>query len=193
MNYSLVFLAIIFTSACNQTATEEKEAPLDTNSVVTDTIKDSIPPPAPVLPEAFLFKYSECMGNCIEEPGIRSIKDKGDSVFLKVAAIENCIAKFEHSLRYSHDTLWIDIQIKPELIKNRKGGYDTIEVMSECDCYFYFDIGIKNLIHGHKVIYIDGYEMGKGKPTKYLLEPDIEFPKGEPEERSETTDSIHRH
>lgn len=174
------FLTVLFVS-CNSTGDYENKTPLNDTTIIqkittaklpNDTVKNL----KAILPETFLFKYSECIGNCNDNERIISIKYKRDSLFLKIGSIQNCIGKFRPELKFHNDTLDIDIETNEYIfVKNKKGKIDTISTSLECDCYFYFEIGIRNLTSSHKTILLDGHKIGT-KKSKNFLETELVLP-----------------
>lgn len=113
-----------------------------------------------IKPEIFLFKYSECKENCNDYERILSKKYKGDSLFLKIGSIQNCIGKFRLDIEKSDTKLNLGICVKEEIVKRKSGKVDTILTTDDCECYYYFDIGIKHIAKEFKSILINGNKLG---------------------------------
>ncbi|MCW3072787.1 MAG: hypothetical protein JWO44_2677 [Bacteroidetes bacterium] len=127
---------------------------------VSDTV---LTKPEPVVS---LFEYSDCKEACNDDERLISRSGSADSLFLRIGAIENCEGRFRPEIKLSHDTLAIDIKIQERYVKRKNGKTDTIIVSQECDCYFFFSIGIKNLPPGYKTILFDGHRIGSRKAEK---------------------------
>jgi TonB family protein len=176
----IISLSIFLIVACNQNSGDRNEISSDDTAIIqkrtTENLTiDSTKQTTSILPETFFFKFSECIENCNDNERIISLKEKGDSLFLKFGTIQNCIGKFRPEIKSHNDTLEINIKINGEIIKRKNGRIDTIMVTNECDCYFYFEIGITNLLTGHKTILLDGHKIGT-KPSKYIIEPEFVLP-----------------
>ncbi len=112
-------------------------------------------------PEVFLFKYSECDKNCNDFERIISKKHKGDTLLLKIGSIQNCIGKFRLDIEKNDTKLNLDIKVKEEIVKRKNGTVDTILTTLDCECYYYFDIGIKHIDKEFKTILINGKKFGR--------------------------------
>jgi hypothetical protein len=169
----LIVSLFIILGSCNPTTSSyENSETFDTSSILKnkyDTpITDTYRKAKIISPEVFLFKYSKCIENCKDDERIISIHQRSDSLILKIGSIQNCVGKFRLEIKVQNDTLSMDIRIKEEIRKRKDGTLDTIITSQECDCYYYFDIGIKNLTSGHKTVLLDGHIIGN-KKSKTLL------------------------
>lgn len=112
-------------------------------------------------PEVFLFKYTECNENCHDDERIISREHKGDTLWLKTGSIQNCTGKFRLDLEKNENILNLNIKVKEELVKHKNGKVDTILIISDCECYYYFDIGIIHVDKDFKTILINGRKPGR--------------------------------
>lgn len=108
-------------------------------------------------PEIIFFNYSECKSNCFYPKKIQTIKYFGDTLLLRIGSIENCVGKFRSEIEIRDSVLNIIIEPNSFMVqKNRGGKMDTIYSITECDCFFYFDMKIKNLFFEPKKILVNG-------------------------------------
>ncbi len=114
-----------------------------------------------VKPEIFLFKYSDCKQNCNDSERIISKKYKGDTLFLKIGSIQNCIGKFRLDIEKNAMNLNLNIKVKEEITKRKNGKVDTILTTLDCECYYYFEIGIKNIDNDFKSILLNGNKFSR--------------------------------
>lgn len=150
---------------CDSTNSKENNDSTNKNLISSDSslalMKDSLKNAEKIFLENYLFKYSEYIDNCKDYERIISEKYKNDTLILRIGSIQNCIGKFKLDLKSSKDTLNLDIHIKEEIIKRKNGKIDTILTENDCDCYYYFDIGIKNVKNEFKTILINGHKFGR--------------------------------
>ena len=184
LTLNIVLLVIL--ASCNSLNNEEEKIESNSNSdsLITSNILiiDTFTKPITAKPEIFLIEYSECIHNCNFE-SIISKKYKNDTLMIKIGTIQNCIGKFQLDLISNHDTLNLDIKIKGDIIKRKNGEIDTIISMNTCDCYYYFNIGIKNVQKEIKTILIDGHKFGRRynddmEIENYIPVSNAEFPGG---------------
>lgn len=160
-----VSLAFLFAS-CNIVVDKEK------NKIINDTIliakdtnilkpDDSRVKTENTSPGQFLFQYSECKNDCNDYERIISKTYKGDSIILRIGSIQNCTGKFRLETKSSGDSLDLIIKIKGEIRKRKNGTIDTLIMVADCECYYYFDIGLRNIPGKYKTILIDGHKFGR--------------------------------
>ncbi len=121
------------------------------------SIKTSLPSEKTLIPEIFLFKHSECGGNCGNTEQVIFENKKTKQLFLKFGTIKNCIGKFKHEINIENDVLNIEIRVKGN-------------VSLECECYFNFEIGIQNVNHPFKHIFVNGEKIINGQIVKNRFE-----------------------
>ena len=105
------------------------------------------------IPEIYLFKHSECGGNCGDTKQIIYENKKARQLFLKFGTVKNCIGKFKHEINVENDVLIIKIGVKGN-------------VSLDCECFFNFEIGIKNVNHSFKYILVNGEKIINGQLMK---------------------------
>lgn len=111
-------------------------------------------------PEIFLFKFSECIKNC-ETEKIISRKYYGDTLLLKFGAINYCVEYFHADYKIKNDILDIRIDTRNIFLDQETGKYDTQYVYSFCECYYYFEIGIKHIDKKYKAILVNGRKLNR--------------------------------
>lgn len=78
----------------------------------------------------------------------------------------NCIEGFHLELKPMSDTLDIRIKLHEEIITLANGKIDTVvTATTDCDCFFFFDIGIKHVLKPFRVFLINGQSFGKKTNT----------------------------
>lgn len=120
------------------------------------------------IPEEFLFKYSECRDNCNDPEGIISKRYCGDTLKIRLGTIMNCAGGFTFDIKTVKDTLDLRIGLKSQIYKRSDGTVDTFTVVADCDCYFYFDIGIRNVKKPFSVFLINGHKPGSKRMDDML-------------------------
>lgn len=161
--------------ACNsnnasQETTAAAFSPLQTDTANITTI-DTAANIDPIKPEVFTFTYSECQESCNDYEHILSKRYAHDTLWLKVASIENCIGEFRLELKESGDTLDLNIRIKGKIINRKNGDIDTLVMLLDCECFYYFTIGIKNIQTPYKTILLEGKH--RGRTNNMPEEPEI--------------------
>lgn len=164
----MIIIILILSASCKPKGeNQEKIENSDSNKISGDSsltlIQDSLAKFIP--PENFLFSYSECKQNCNDYERIILKKYKGDTLILKIGSIQNCTGRFRLDLKSFGDTLDLDIKIKEKIIKRKSGKIDSIMEWTACDCYFYFNIGIKNVQKEYKAILINSHNFGRKPQT----------------------------
>lgn len=166
---NIAFLSLFVFVSCNQSNQKETVSPSinNLNPLDSDQSKsDSLNVIDSIKPEIFLFKYSECIQNC-EYEKIHSKKYKGDSLLIKLGAIQNCVGKFKIEIHEMGSILDLKIDIKEELVKRKNGKIDTLIILAECECFYNFEIGIKNINKKFKTILVNGQRLSR-KSMKYI-------------------------
>ncbi|MEI6349179.1 MAG: hypothetical protein WCP69_14620 [Bacteroidota bacterium] len=51
--------------------------------------------------------------------------------------------------------------MKEEIVKSKSGKVHTILTIHDCECFYYFDIGIKHIDKEFKTILINGNKFGR--------------------------------
>jgi len=160
----LTIIIVLFVS-CDSKNVKDKTLVISDSTVTTDSTlkmqKDTLEIIGKIEPEVFLFKYSECKENCNDYERIISKKYKGDTLLLKIGSIQNCYGKFRLEIDKNDKELNLDIKILEEIVKRKSGKVDTIVTMLDCECYYYFDIGIKHIEQEFKTILINGNKFGR--------------------------------
>ena len=160
----LTILFLIFFASCNSNhkIEEFKEGtdtiPKNENSLIKEN--DSLTVIDKSKPVIFLFKQSECDNNCETEKVI-SKKYSGDTLLLKIGSIQNCIGNFSIDYKINNEILDLKIKIKKKIVKRENGEIDTLMSMALCDCYYYFEIGIKHIDKKFKTILVNGQRLNK--------------------------------
>ena len=161
--------------ACNSNNASQENTSAQVTPLQTDTATlapiDTVAEIEHISPEVFAFKYSECQESCNDYEHIISKRYAHDTLWLKVASIENCIANFRLELKESGDTLDLNIRVQEKIIKRENGDIDTLVTMLTCDCFFYFTIGIKNIQTPYKTILLEGKH--RGRTNNIPEEPEI--------------------
>ena len=160
----LAIITVLFVS-CDSKNTNDRTTLVSDSTMTNDSIlkmqKDTIEIIEKIEPEVFLFKYSECKENCSDYERVVSKKYKGDTLLLKIGSIQNCYGKFRLELDKNENELNLDIIILEEFVKRKSGKVDTIVTALDCECYYYFEIGIKHIEKEFKTILINGNSFGK--------------------------------
>ncbi|HPS71335.1 MAG TPA: hypothetical protein PLM70_03720 [Bacteroidales bacterium] len=164
---NIAFLSLFVFVSCNQSNQKETVSPSIKNLNPLDSDQsDSINVIDNSNPEVYLFKYSECIQNC-EYEKIYSKKCKGDTLLIKLGAIQNCIGKFKIEIHEKGSILDLKIDVKEELVKRKDGKIDTLIVLTECECFYNFEIGIKNINKKYKTILVNGQRLTR-KSINYI-------------------------
>ena len=101
-------------------------------------------------PKLIKLKISECIEDCKDPDKIFSEEFKDSTYILNFGMLLNCCDQDTIKLKFKSDTLKIKITSRTKyIIKKINGKSDTTVLYSkgdcECDCYFKFDVQIKNL------------------------------------------------
>ncbi|MFN0188648.1 MAG: hypothetical protein ACKVQV_08100 [Bacteroidia bacterium] len=149
---SLFVLLAFGIYSCNQPIKNDKAAV--NSNVVADTQTVQLNK----IPEIFSFSHSDCKTNVTGKDKLISSTHSGDSLILKFGSMQNCIGKFQPTCKLQNDTLALEIKIQEEYRTRKNGKIDTVIVSNDCDCYYYFDFGIKNISSGEKTILLNGHK-----------------------------------
>jgi hypothetical protein len=168
----LTLLIILLLNSCDSKDIKNKTADSNNKKISIDSTMKTKMNTSRIVddykPEVFLLNYSECKENCNDYERIISKKYTGDSLLLKVGLIQNCIGKFRLEIEKHEEKLNLNIKVKEEIIKRKNGKVDTILITNDCDCYFYFNIGIKNIDKEFKTILVNGKNLTRQRNTSNI-------------------------
>ena len=165
-----IMILILFVACKSNHKMEENKENIDslTQKKKLENIEvDSLKGIEKSKPEIFLFKFSECIKNC-ETEKIISRKFNGDTLLLKFGSIQNCVENFNVDYKIKNDILDIRIDTKVIMLDKKEdylifedGKIDTQFVYTLCECYYYFEIGIKHIDKKYKSILVNGRKLNR--------------------------------
>ncbi len=137
------------------------------------------------------FKISECKINCgIDSIGIRKNEIKNGDLLVRLGYIVNC--SWEQgsikNINLKKDTLLIELDRPHEIdtVKIDSLTYEIVETypLTDCECFFYFDLKIKEIIQRPNIIRISS-TFEKDKYWDMLTKKHFRIEKTETEIKSE--------
>jgi len=167
-HFYILFFAVLLTVSCMNE--KEDETKLQNDVVQNDSVLISNDSINFSNPELIYFKQNECIIDCELEEQIIDNYYKHDTLFIKIASIQDCSAKHSVEIESYKDEI---LNFK---VINKTGSF------ADCYCLYFFDIIVGNIQTKAEQITINGKKADSKRTDNNQiidnLEPTAVFPGG---------------